>query len=151
MQLTMAAPKSCAISLARPASSGNRTWLKRAAIVGWLIYALGVVLFPFWDEAKERNRALDRNAASYQVCKQAASDRGIPDKQSECDSVYQARMERDDEAYQFGSEYRAMGWHLAWIVPVAMIAPPLILYVLVYGIIALCFRIAFCFGRAFQE
>src|ERR1700693_4984766 len=99
MQLTIAVPRGCSISLKRPQGSNYRTWLKRIAVISWVIYAIGIVLLPFWDEAKERNRALDRNLSSYQVCKSVAAERGLSEKQIECNSVYHARMDRDDETY----------------------------------------------------
>ena len=135
MQLTVAVPRTYPISVARPGSSNYRTWLKRIAVFAWVIYAMSVLLLPFWDEAKERNRAFDRDSTSYQVCKSVAAERGIPEKQIECDSVYHARIDRDAETFGFGSEYRSMGWHAAWAIPAALFAPPLIFFVVVYGII----------------
>jgi len=135
MQLTVAVPRTYPISVTRPGSSDYRTWLKRIAVFSWVIYAMSILLLPFWDEARERSRAYERASTSYQVCKNVAAERGIPEKQIECDNVYHARTDRDDETYRFGSEYRSMGWHAAWAVPAALFAPPLIFFVVVYGII----------------
>jgi hypothetical protein len=135
MQLTVAVPRTYPISVTRAGSPDYRRWLKRIAVFAWVIYAGGILLLPFWDEARERNRALERASISYQVCKDASAERGIPEKQIECDNVYRARMERDDETYRFGSNYRSMGWHAAWAIPAALFAPPLIFFVVVYGII----------------
>ena len=117
----------------KPEASNWRKWFKRIALTGWAIYALGMLLFPLWDEMRERDRAFHRNSASYQVCSAIAAKRG-QGSQAECDSVFRARMDRDVEAYRLGSEYRAMGWHLAWVVPVALCAP-LIFLVFAYGAI----------------
>ena len=110
-------------------SSAFRTWFTRVALAGWAVYALAILLFPLWDEAKERNRAFQRDTASYEMCKNVAAEHRVPAKLSQCDNVYQARLDRDSETYQFGSEYRAMGWRLAWVVPVALFVPPLIFFV----------------------
>jgi hypothetical protein len=151
MQLTVAVPRTYPISVARPGSSNYRTWLKRIAVVSWVIYAVGILLLPFWDEAKERSRAYNRALTSYQVCKNVAAERGIPEKQIECDNVYHARMDRDDETYRFGSEYRSMGWHAAWAVPAALFAPPLIFFVVVYGIILALVKTVNWLGKGFRE
>ncbi len=120
----------------RTETSHCRTWLVRIALVGWAIYAFAVLLFPLWDEAKERNRAFHRDSASYEVCKSIAAEHRIPEKQAECDSVYRARLDRDAEAFRFGSEYQAMGWHAAWMIAAALFIPPLIFFVIAYGVIA---------------
>jgi len=149
MQLTVAVPRGYPISRNKPESSNYRTWLKRIAVVSWVFYAIGILLLPFWDEAKERNRAFDRASTSYQVCKSAAAERGIPENQIECDSVYHARMDRDDETYRFGSEYRSMGWHAAWAVPAAMVVPPLIFFVVAYGVILGLVKMVNWLGKGF--
>lgn len=119
----------------KPEGSNWRKWFKRIALATWAIYAVAILLFPLWDEAKERNQAFHRNSSSYQVCSAIAAKRG-PQSQAECDNVFRARMDRDVETYRLGSEYRAMGWHLAWVVPAALCAP-LIFLVLAYGAILL--------------
>src|ERR1700738_2979240 len=151
MQLTVAVPRTYPISLKRPGCSNYRTWLKRIAVCSWGLYAIGILLLPFWDEAKERSRAYDRALTSYQVCKSVAAERGIPEKQIECDNVYHARMDRDDETYRFGSEYRSMGWHAAWAVPAALFAPPLIFFVVVYGIILGLVKTVNWLGKGFRQ
>ena len=132
MQLTIAVPRGYPISLKKSESFNYRTWIKRIAVTAWVFYAVGILVLPFWDEAKERNRAFDRDSTSYQVCKSVAAERGIPENQIECDSVYHARIDRDAETFGFGSEYRSMGWHAAWAVPAALFAPLLIFFVIVY-------------------
>jgi hypothetical protein len=112
-----------------------RKWFNRFAVIVWGIYAAGILLLPFCDEAKERHRAFDRDATSYQLCKSATEARAISANQVECDEVYHARRDRDAEAYRFGSDYRALGWHLAWIIPASVLGLPLILYVVLYSLI----------------
>jgi hypothetical protein len=65
--------------------------------------------------------------------------------------VYRARMDRDDETYRFGSEYRSMGWHAAWAVPAALFAPPLIFFVFVYGIILGLVKTVNWLGKGFRQ
>lgn len=112
-----------------------RRWLVRIALAGWVIYAIGILLFPLWDEAKERNRAFVRDSGAYDICKSAAAEHKVPQKLSNCENVYQARLERDTETYRFGSEYRAMGWRQAWVVLAALCVPPLIFFVIAFGVI----------------
>ena len=126
----------------RPETSNCRTWLTRIALVAWAVYAFAILLFPLWDEAKERNRAFHRDSAAYEVCKSIAAEHRIPEKQAECESVYRARSDRDAEAYQFGSEYRAMGWHGVWMVAAAVLIPPVIFFVIVYGVVAGLVKVA---------
>jgi hypothetical protein len=140
-----------AIQRAESASLDYRGWLKRIALVGWLIYAVGVILLPFWDEAKERNQALERASVSYEACKSVAAERGLSETLSECDNVYRARMDRNDEIYHFGSEYRSMGWHVAWVVPAAVFAPPLLFFVFVYGLIFVGRKTVNWLGKAVRE
>ena len=128
-----------------------RTWFKRIALAGWLIYAICIILLPFWDEAKERNLALDRASTSYQACKAVAVERGVSESQIECDNVYRARTERDEETYRFGSEYQSMGWHVAWVVPTAVFVPPMLFFGFVYGAIFGVRKMANWLGRGVQE
>jgi hypothetical protein len=151
MQLTVAVGRPYPISVTRPGSSDYRAWLKRIAVFAWVIYATGILLLPFLDEARERNRAYERASTSYQVCKNVVAERGIPEKQIECDNVYHARMDRDDETYRLGSEYRSMGWHAAWAVPAALFAPPLIFFVVVYGMILGLVKMVNWLGKGFRE
>jgi hypothetical protein len=151
MQITLAAPRWCPTSCRRTETSSYRTWLKRIAAISWLFYAIGILLIPLWDEARERNRAFERASASYQVCKNVATERGIPERQIECDNVYRARMDRDDETYRFGSDYRSMGWHAAWVVPAALFAPPLVFFVVVYGLILGLVKTVNWLGKGFRE
>ena len=149
MQLTIAVPRGYPISFSKPQSPNYRAWLKRIAVIVWAIYAMGILLLPFWDELRERNRAFERDSASYQVCKSVAAERGIPEKQIECDSVYHARMDRDDETYRFGSEYRSMGWHAAWAVPAALFTPLLIFFLVVYPAILGVVKLVNWLGKGF--
>jgi hypothetical protein len=106
----------------------HRNVFRWIALVAWVTYASGLLVFPFWDEVHERSRALDRDSKSYQTCRNVAAQRGIPDDELECKEVFDARMSRDAQTYRFGSEYQALGWPAVFAFLAIAFAPPLVLF-----------------------
>ena len=123
-----------------------RRGFQRLALVVWVIYALGILTFPFFDARRDHKIAQDADGALESACfadltshpdaTRAEDVNGNP-VVDRCWVQFEANLKRDSARYSPLSEYHDLGWHLLWIFPVALVIPPLILYAIIRGLAAL--------------
>jgi hypothetical protein len=52
-----------------------------------------------------------------------------------CEATHQARLQEIREKYRFGFGYRQLGMRLFWLIPVALLVPPALLYGALLGVV----------------
>jgi hypothetical protein len=101
----------------------------------WIIYAVAVLTFPFFEAARARDRAFDSDSRLFHICENIA--KGLnKDAHQKCDADLDANLERDAKLHSPLSLYHEIGWHMLWAFPVALTIPPAMLYGIVRGFIA---------------
>jgi hypothetical protein len=104
-----------------------RKGLNRIFVVLWVVYGVWVIVFPVIGDLREQNAALAITNEAESLCFQDA--RGF----EYCSKQWEAGVARDRESHKIGSSWTQFGWHLLWVVPVALCVPPLLLYGIIYG------------------
>ena len=106
-----------------------RKGVNRIFVVLWVVYGVWILLYPIHRDLQDRQSAFDATNASLQLCFEP------PGPGFEwCEQQYQVGMDRDREGYKIGGSWTQFGWHLLWVVPVALCVPPLFVYGCFYGL-----------------
>jgi hypothetical protein len=114
-----------------------RRGFRRIGFVVWVVYAAIMLLLPLWLDSRERERAQAFDGDLYQTCLTAARDDAA--RVTACWTDVEHRLAKDSDTYRLGSVYASVGWHLLWVVPCALLLPPLAVYGLVRAIVAVGF------------
>ncbi len=107
-----------------------RRGFKRIGFVVWIVYALGIVTFPFFMAVYQRKEATDLAYSYYRLCEDAAAKDG----HETCYAQLNSTLQKNQQLYGLLTSYR--DWNVLWAVPVALFVPPAVLYGIVRGFIA---------------
>lgn len=108
---------------------------KRIGLIAWIIYVLFILTFPFFEANRQLKDALALAYSSHSNCVET----NLRDLKpiGGCDAELKSQSDEDFKVFGPLSIYRSMGWNLLWLVPVMIFVPPLILYGMLRGLIAL--------------
>jgi hypothetical protein len=118
-----------------------RRGFRRLFALGWIAYAIMVLVAPFYLVGIARQEAMQRYADSYVQCIHRNDALQRTEWQAQSSALWsQCERERDQIIarerlnHRPTAYYRALGWHAVWVLPLVLFVPPLIVYGLCVGI-----------------
>jgi hypothetical protein len=120
----------------------------RVFAVLWVLYGASVVLYPFYEDEKAMDAAASFSVMTFNSCINAPRNQGLSynEQLSLCSADSNNAFKSVGLGMGWKNLWRDLGWHLLWAVPVALLAPPLI----VYGLTWLLVKTALWVAKGFR-